>query len=242
MVVRCVVTDHPAGLLATLTGRLGLAEVAGLRLALFKCLAEQPDALLVDLAGLSVAQPLALTVFLAVNRQAARWPGIPVLLCAPAAPVAVLLAEGPGRRLPVFATVAAATDQARVFHNSLPSLSDEILPITGAARQARDVATEACLRWGLPDLVGPASLIANELVSNVVEHANTMATLRLGLRPRYLTIAVRDGSSAPPVSTGDAQGGRGLLLVQASAHLWGWMPTEGGKVVWASLERPPDRP
>jgi anti-sigma regulatory factor (Ser/Thr protein kinase) len=235
MAVRCVVTEHESGLVATLTGRLGLAEVGSLRLALFKCLAEQPDALFVDLAGLAVAQPLALTVFIAVNRQAARWPGIPVLLCAPSTPVGILLAEGPGRRLPVFPTVAAATGHAQA-RKSMPSLSDEILPISGAARHARNVTTEACLQWDLPDLIAPASLIANELVSNVVDHANTMATLRLSLHPRYLTIAVRDGSSATPVSSANAQGGRGLLLVQASAHKWGWMPTEGGKVVWASLK------
>jgi hypothetical protein len=238
MAVRCTVTGHQTGLLATLTGQLGLADVGALRLALFKCLAEQPTVLFVDLAGLSVRQPLALTVFVAVNRQAARWPGIPVMFCAPAPPVSTLLAEGPGRRLPVFPTVAAATDQVTIFRTSMPSLSDEILPIAGAARQARDVATEACLRWDLPDLVPAASLIANELVSNVVDHAHTMATLRLSLRPRYLTIAVQDGSSAEPAHSGDAREGRGLLLVEAVAHMWGWMPAEGGKVVWASLELP----
>jgi hypothetical protein len=48
---------------------------------------------------------------------------------------------------------------------------------------------------------------------------------------------VQDGSAAPPViASGPAAGrGRGLLLVEASSHSWGWMPTEGGKVVWASL-------
>jgi hypothetical protein len=30
--------------------------------------------------------------------------------------------------------------------------------------------------------------------------------------------------------------GRGLLLVEATAHSWGWLPTDNGKVVWASLQ------
>lgn len=235
MPVQCVVTDHRSGLLATLTGRLVLADTVKLRLALFKCLAEQPEALLIDLAGLSVAEPLALTVLAAVNRQAARWPGVPVLLCAPSEPVAGLLAVGLGRLLPVFPTVEAATGQAQVHRSGRRSLSDEFLPVSGAARQARDVATEACLRWELPRLIGPAALIAGELVGNVVDHASTMATLRLSLRPRFLTIAVQDGASAAPVPPGPRGPGRGLLLVQESAHSWGWLPTEAGKVVWASL-------
>ena len=235
MPVRSVVTGDQHGLVATLTGRLSLADTSALRMKLFKCLAEQPDALLIDLSGLSVAEPLALTVFTAVNRQAARWPGIPVLICAPPAAVAVLLSEGAGRRLPLFASVAEATEQAGVHRTSRPSLSDDVLPVTGAARRARDLATEACVRWELFGLAGPAALIASELVSNVVDHAGTMATLRLSLRPRFLMIAVQDGSSAPPISPVPEASGRGLLLVQEVAHSWGWMPAEGGKVVWAAL-------
>jgi hypothetical protein len=33
-----------------------------------------------------------------------------------------------------------------------------------------------------------------------------------------------------------AQSGRGLLLVEAISHRWGWYPThqnDGGKIVWA---------
>jgi anti-anti-sigma regulatory factor len=237
MPVDCVVADHDGGLLAVLSGRLELADVGALRLRLQKCLAEQPSALLVDLAELSVSDPMVLSVFLALARQAARWPGIPVLLCAPTAPVGTALADAAFRRLPVFAGVAEAGAQAGVYRRSLPSLTDDLLPITGAARQARNMATEACLRWELPQLVAPASLIASELISNVVEHANTMATLRLSLRPRFLTIGVQDGSSAAPIMSDAGRTGRGLLLVKESAHSWGWMPTDGGKVVWASLAR-----
>jgi hypothetical protein len=66
-----------------------------------------------------------------------------------------------------------------------------------------------------------------------------MMTLRLSVSERYLHIAVRDGSAAEPVpvrsAPRDAPGGRGLRLVQAVAGSWGHLPTDGGKVVWASL-------
>jgi hypothetical protein len=238
MAVDCLVTAHADGLTATLTGHLGLANAAQVRTRLFKCLAEQPDALFVDLSALSVEEPIALAVFAAVTRQAALWPGIPVLFCAPTDPVRGMLLGGAYRRLPLSRTIELAREQVRAGGQSLPSLIDELLPIAGAARQARNVATEACLRWDLPGLVEPACVIANELVTNVVEHASTMATLRISLRSRFVTIAVKDGSVVEPRRRPpDSSGGRGLMLVAAMAHSWGWLPVDGGKVVWASLDR-----
>lgn len=238
MAVACAVAEHDAGLLVELTGTLDLAEVASLRLRLFRCLAEQPVALFVDLSGVSVPDPLAMIVFIAVARQAARWPGVPMLLCAPSARVGAVLSGVAYRRLPVFASVESAAGQADLGGRGVPTLSADLLPTVGAVRQARNVATDACLRWDVAYLIGPATLIANELASNVVEHANTMATLRLSLRPRDLTIAVQDGSPAGPVPPGrGSRRGLGLLLVKESARSWGWMPTEGGKVVWANLAR-----
>jgi len=238
MAVEYAVTGDETGLIATLTGRLGLADVAQVRGRLFKCLAEQPAALFVDLAGLSVEEPLALAVFSAVSRQAARWPGIPVLYCAPTAPVRRMLANGAQRRLPMAETVSLAVEMVGADGRSMPSLIDDLLPISGAARQARNIATEACVLWGLPDLVGAASVIASELVTNVVEHAGTMATLRVSLVPRFVTIGVRDGSTEEPRRVNpNPSGGRGLMLVEAMSHSWGWLPVDGGKVVWASLSR-----
>jgi len=239
--VDCTVHGDGRRLIAALTGELGMADVAPLRTRLVKCLAEQPDALLIDLSRMTLHDPLALGLFGAVRRQSARWPGIPLLLCAPEPHTARQLRGATHRSLTVFATLEAAQDHAGRERHTLPMLSDDLLPISGAARQARNVATDACLLWELPDLLAPACLITSELVSNVVDHANTMMSLRLTLRSRYLQIAVRDGSAAAPMvraTQGDATAwrGRGLMLVEATAHSWGWLPTENGKVVWASLQ------
>jgi len=239
--VDCTVHDDDRRVIAVLSGELGLDDVARLRTRLLKCLAEQPEALLLDLSRMTLRDPLALALFGAVRRQAARWPGIPMLLCAPEPDTDRQLRGATHRSLPVFATLEAARTHAGRVRQTLPMLSDELLPISGAARQARNVATDSCVVWDLPDLLAPACLVASELVSNVVDHARTMMSLRLTLRPRYLEIAVRDGSAAEPVARptqGDAaaQRGRGLMLVQATAHSWGWLPTENGKVVWASLQ------
>ncbi|MFI5894970.1 ATP-binding protein [Actinoplanes sp. NPDC051513] len=120
-----------------------------------------------------------------------------------------------------------------------PSLTDQLLPASGAARHARDLVTEACAMWDLPDLVGPASLVADELVTNGVEHAGTLMTLRISHRAHQLHLAVGDGSPEPPrlrpPPAPTAPRGRGLMLVDAIASHWGWLPSIEGKVVWATL-------
>ncbi|GIE74428.1 hypothetical protein Aph02nite_03780 [Actinoplanes philippinensis] len=242
MAVRCEVSGDGGNLLATLSGDLVLADSADLREQLLKCLAEQPDALLVDLSALRVAQPLALSIFRVVLRQAARWPGTPILFCASGRDTRKLLTTAANHTLPLYASVAAALAHLHDERRTMPSISEELLPVAGSTRHGRDIATEACIRWDLPDLVAPASLIVTELVANVVDHAHTMMTLRLSLRQRYLNIAVRDGSSHPPVPalgvTPQAANGRGLLLVNELAYHWGHLPSTGGKVVWAALRRP----
>jgi hypothetical protein len=242
MTIRCEVTSDGANLIAVLSGELRLADGAALRERLFKCLAEQPEALFIELSGLTVGQPLALSIFTVVLRQAARWPGIPILFCAPGPGTRELLSTAANRRLPLVPSVDAALAHLHDRRHTVPSIREDLLPVSGSARHARDVATEACVRWEMPGLLAPASLIVTELVANVTDHAHTMMTLRLSLRQRYLNIAVSDGSSQPPrPSTGvpsQAASGRGLLLVNELAYRWGYLPSAGGKVVWAALRRP----
>jgi anti-anti-sigma regulatory factor len=232
------VTDQVANtLLVRLFGELSTATAPQVRTTLLKCLAEQPDALVVDLAEAVVREPTALSVFTAVARQASWWPGTPLLLAAGDARVRRLLSGGGYGRLAVFPTTAQALDNP--LPHPMPSLSDSLLPVPGTARRGRELAAEACTRWQLADLVEPAGLIASELVTNAVRHARTMADLRFSLGRRYLLVAVRDESTVqprltvvPPLQSG---GGRGLMLVDAIAARWGSVPAHDGKVVWASL-------
>ncbi|HEX5198777.1 ATP-binding protein [Paractinoplanes rhizophilus] len=222
-------------------GTLVLGKAEQLRVALLKCLAEQPDALLVDLAALEVADDTALSLFTAVSQQAENWPGTPLLLCAPSPPVAELLERGRHGNVPVYAGVAQARRAVAEGRAAVPSVTDELLPIAGAVRHARNLVTEACLAWDLPELVGSASLVVSELVSNAVEHAGTMMTVRVTRRGRYVHIAVRDGSPREPVAGTPgslSDRGRGLVLVNTVAEHWGSLPTRDGKVVWATLAAP----
>lgn len=241
MSIRCETRDDGATLIAAVSGSLSLSDITPLQVSLLKCLAEQPGALLIDLTGMHVQQPLALSVFTAVLRQAARWPGTPVLLYGPSPDTRRHLITGAHQRLPLFTGLDAALIHLNDERITMPSLSEQLLPLSGATRHARDVTTDVCLRWDLPALVAPASLIVSELVANVIDHAGTMMTLGLSLRRRYLNIAVRDGSAALPVLAADvsptALSGRGLVLVNELAHSWGYLPSADGKVVWAAIRR-----
>ncbi|MFD0822142.1 ATP-binding protein, partial [Micromonospora zhanjiangensis] len=118
-------------------------------------------------------------------------------------------------------------------------LHAELEPVVGAARRARELLTEGCLRWDLPDLAGSGCVAVTEMVNNVVAHAGTSMTLRIGWRDGSLRVAVRDYSSRAPSFGGlvppTSPGGRGLLLVDTVTRRWGTSRLTDGKFVWAVL-------
>jgi hypothetical protein len=110
--------------------------------------------------------------------------------------------------------------------------------------------------WGQAEVGGDAGVVVSELVTNSVAAS---AELRLATPPvlvwlgsdrRCLLLAVADASTRPPVRLNlgaDAEGGRGLALVEALSSRWGWHLTSVAglrKVIWAEWrlrQRPPTR-
>jgi len=173
----------------------------------------------------------------AVARQAAGWPGVPVVLCAPPAEIADSLAASTACRVvPTCRDCATATRDAGA--KAAPRLRARLQPVADACRRGRELAVDACQRWNLPELAGPVSLVVSELVGNVVRHAGTPMEVTLTLRRPYLHVAVLDGSreAARPGTPGSrSEGGRGLMLVRELTQRWGSAPVGDGKVVWAML-------
>ncbi|WDZ82535.1 ATP-binding protein [Micromonospora cathayae] len=234
--ITCQVRDDSPVTVVRLAGTLDLETMRPVHAVLDRCLAAQPDALIVDLAGLRVRDQLALSVFAATARQAADWPAVPMVLCAPPPDAAGWLAESTACRVvPVRGSYAEAS---REVSGAAPRLRVRLQPVADACRRARELARDACGRWNLPELVGPSSLVLSELVGNVVRHAGTPMQVTLTLRRPYLHVAVTDGSRAvarPGNPRADAEGGRGLLLVRDLTQRWGTSPVGNGKVVWAML-------
>lgn len=183
-----------------------------------------------------------MTVLRVVQRQARRWPAIPVVLCGPDAALAGRLAQaGPQRYPPMYRSVedaVAALDQTVQVR---PGVHADLPATTESCARARDIVVQACRDWDLDHVAGDAEVIVAELVSNAVLHARPPMRLLLAVRGARLHVAVRDGSGTlpqparggPPPPAIDC--GRGLLLIDTIAAAWGSMRTTEGKVVWATL-------
>ncbi len=98
--------------------------------------------------------------------------------------------------------------------------------------------------WGLTHgAVEDVVTVANELVSNAIEHAHTSVLVVLGVDADGVSIWVRDQSRGLPVlrpATQRSTRGWGLRMVDALAS-WGWTSHRDGKTVWACVPHPPRR-
>lgn len=120
------------------------------------------------------------------------------------------------------------------------------------ARLARLLAVQQLTTWGCLPTCGAAestALVVAELATNAVTHGRRKGRcFRLTLAvetPDTLRIEVTDprGDRLPQLAatanSPTAEGGRGLLLVEALASRWGTTPyPPSGKTVWACLPLP----
>jgi anti-sigma regulatory factor (Ser/Thr protein kinase) len=142
------------------------------------------------------------------------------------------------------------------YHPERWPLRDAIMlgALDGAVPSARAHVRQLPWEWDHAELAQDASVVVSELVTNAVmasaELGPAIAPVRvwLGSDSTCVLVAVADASPRRPVRlnlAADAEGGRGLALVEALSTRWGWYPvhpaTETGlvKVVWADWRLPP---
>jgi anti-anti-sigma regulatory factor len=217
------------------TGVLDRVTGPALENAVTRCLSAQPEAVLIDVRGMAVADPLGLSVLCSLIGRNADWPAVPIVVCGVDGDDAKAVAEHPC--LTAAATCAEALERTATTP-ARHRLRARLRPVPDACRQARQLVTQACTSWQRADLVSTATLVATELVANVVRHAHTTMELTLGLRNDRICLAVRDGSRTLPRLTPPATaraGGRGLHLVRELTHSWGVLPVVDGKVIWARI-------
>jgi anti-anti-sigma regulatory factor/anti-sigma regulatory factor (Ser/Thr protein kinase) len=229
-------------------GPLRINTVPTLRAEVHKCLAADPGAVVVDVAGVEGREDLALTVFPALARAAAAWPGVDVFVAGPDADLRERLSMLAVRRfVQVAADRDAALAAARAGRRS-PMARYSLSAGPEAVTEARAAVRELCGERGLTGVVDAAEVVTSELVSNAVVHARAPYLFAIRVGGSYLHLSVRDGSAAVPVRIGEAGsrsngGGFGLMLVEALTVAWGVSAGDDGKVVWATLSlRPASRP
>ncbi len=224
--------------LLRVSGVLDLITSDALRRAVARSLSAQPEALLVDVSRLEISDPLGLQALNDVVGRTAEWPSVPIVLCG--------AGEATAR------TLAASADCADVSladdcDKAMQGIGEEpeprrirvrLRPVPDACRQVRQLVNQACAAWQRSEAAATASLVATELVANVVRHAHTTMEFTVGLRDGRMWLTVRDGSRRLPrpadPGVKDA-GGRGLRLVRELTDSWGVLPITDGKVVWTRL-------
>ena len=111
-----------------------------------------------------------------------------------------------------------------------------------SVRKARHFVTEQVAEWRLDQLLDDALLVASELTTNAITHADSPCRIRMSLTPTSLRIEVVDtgsGTPEPQPESWTSEHGRGLMLVGALTTAWGMEEVPGqGKLVWAELARP----
>jgi anti-sigma regulatory factor (Ser/Thr protein kinase) len=121
-----------------------------------------------------------------------------------------------------------------VIDNSPGSTSLVELPCAVSSPAAARRVVRSCLgRHEQCDLI---ELLVSELVTNVVVHTDSGVELHLSQFDGYIRVGVSDrGGGTVQIRDADADGGRGLQLVEALAQRWGVDARHDGKTVWFEL-------
>jgi anti-sigma regulatory factor (Ser/Thr protein kinase) len=103
-------------------------------------------------------------------------------------------------------------------------------------RAARSFTHGVMDNWGLES--SDVVLVVGELAANAVRHAKSEFTLSLRRLDDSVTVEVTDTSPeqallATPAPSGTS--GRGLIIVDRLALVWGSRPAGCGKTVWAEI-------
>lgn len=194
-----------------------------------------PRAVLLDLSAATRVAPAAVAAIREARDLAPGWPHPGFIVCCSSDEVTAALQTD----LPVHARredCLAHVDDRRRGQRHQIELEDSVRSPAKARRAAADVVAQLHLEPIGDDL----ALVVSELVTNAVRHAEPPVRLEIQADDDRVTVAVADGSPGRPVArpaAEDAEGGRGLPMIDLLAAETGVRPSPPGKTVWAALER-----
>ncbi|MFE7530720.1 ATP-binding protein [Kitasatospora sp. NPDC057542] len=110
-------------------------------------------------------------------------------------------------------------------------------PGAGAVPTARRLVVAIVREWGVPlseVALQELELCASEVIANALVHAGERCAVTIRWHSGRVRVEVADRGAELPgrEREEEATSGRGLMLVEALADVWGWHPTVTGKVVW----------
>ena len=117
-----------------------------------------------------------------------------------------------------------------------------LAPDAQAPGQARRFLAGELVNKGLAALRDVGELLLSELVTNAVVHAASEVVVEVEIDEAGVLVRVRDADTGPLVGRAGAgseldEGGRGFMLVDRLADMWGTEHSGGRKTVWFRLLR-----
>jgi anti-sigma regulatory factor (Ser/Thr protein kinase) len=110
----------------------------------------------------------------------------------------------------------------------------------GEVSRVRHLLEDRLTRRGVTVVHDVAVLLTSELVTNAILHGSPPLELHCRSADHTFRVEVHDArrldTLAARTAAGDAESGRGLLLVDALAARWGWERQGRRKVVWFELD------
>ena len=137
-------------------------------------------------------------------------------------------------------TSVRAPQQHAALDSGHNESSRMFLPVSESVRASRKFVAAQLRRLDADDLVHDATVIVSELATNAVRHARSPFRVSVSELGGLVCLSVKDvgeGHAALPTTAADdhAIDGRGMAIIDALAHRWGYSTLEDGKVVWAQL-------
>ncbi len=232
MLVRHEISD--AVEVFVLTGPVGDGDVEGLRTVLRRALSLNPRGIVVDVSDAGPFSTAALQVIADVRREAPGWPR-PALVLSGASPDLAAQLDLPvhSRRSDAIAHIDDRSTAPRRRFGVDHGIHSPSAARAEASRAADDLQIEP--------LTDELQLVVSELVTNAIRYADPPVDVEIEAGADAVTVAVCDGSPGRPRAKSpdlDAEGGRGLLMIDLLAADTGIRPQPPGKTIWASLARP----
>lgn len=212
-----------------------------LRLAVTKALADQPRAVICDLAQL-VRGTTGLNIFLVIADMMSGWPETAIAIaCSDRQLVERLSRLLVDSQIPIHDSV----DQAIADLGRQPMIMTDLfhlIPDNDTAGLARHFVADACRHWDASIFAPDALIAVSELVNNAVQHGDgEPIDVRVSLSRMGLRLSVRDNSLSSPEAIHGSGQITGIRVVARLSRSWGVLPTvSGGKIVWCLLSHPDD--
>lgn len=214
------------------TGPIDRQDVPALVEAVEQQCVNGPRGIVLDLTRVVDLSEPAVEALQALAARARSWPYPSLTLCAsPSAGLTGVAVHPDAAQALRHVDDRSASPRQRI---ELPSSAEG----PGLARIA---VASALSSLGLGALGDDIALVVSEMVTNAVRHGRAPVVLELETAADAVVIAVDDASPLPPrrrEADEQAEGGRGLQLVELLSSEHGVRPQPPGKTVWARLQLP----